>query len=232
MRHKGFTLIELLAVVVILAIIALIAIPTISGIITKVKKESVDSSANGYLESVEQAKARNMLNNDDSDNLEEGIYSLPLDQYNIKIKGQVPTKGWIEITKNGIGRYSLLIGEYTISYDGTEKNVVKGSNLVERPKIYPEYVYAQPTSLTFVGRPVDANVDMGEKYVAEANGFTYAFDTEQECIATTQQAGLAGECPKQRYYTPNLEYLLYPNPKWNGYIKIKLTIAPIVIINI
>ena len=55
MKNKGFTLIELLAVIVILAIIALIATPMILGVIDTAKRGSAESSALGYVESVEKS---------------------------------------------------------------------------------------------------------------------------------------------------------------------------------
>ena len=220
---KGFTLMELLAVIVVLAIIALIAIPAVSGIITNTKKKSTSQSAVGYLEAVEQKRAINMLNEDESDNIEEGVYSLPLNQYKIKVRGVEPTKGWIEITKEGIGRYSLVIGEYTVSYDGENKTVVKGEHLVERPKVYPEYIYVHKQFSAFIGYPIDPNVDLGEKYVGNFLGFTLGFDTNAQCQAVAQYFGSLATCEKKRFYTNDLEYLLAPNPNWSSYVKIKVS---------
>ena len=62
MKQKGFTLIELLAVIVILAIIALIATPMILGVIDTAKRGSAESSAIGYVESVEKSIMIQQLN--------------------------------------------------------------------------------------------------------------------------------------------------------------------------
>ncbi|MBP3766641.1 MAG: prepilin-type N-terminal cleavage/methylation domain-containing protein [Bacilli bacterium] len=131
---KGFTLIELLAVIVILAIIALIAIPTITGLVEKTKKGAAGESANGYIDAIDKQMALNLMDSDDTNDLNKGIYDAPFDnKYNIKVKGQTPSKGWVEVTKNGVDRYSLVIGEYVVSYDGNEKTVVKGTEPNEKP---------------------------------------------------------------------------------------------------
>ena len=148
---KGFTLIELLAVIVILAIIALIAIPTITGIIEKTKKGAAEQSANGYIDGVEKQKAINLLDSNSSNDIDDDIYDVPMTSYySINIKGQNPKKGWIEVTKNGIYRYSMVIGDYVVSYDGDVKTVIKGTEPNPKPTVntiiyrffynYPMYI--------------------------------------------------------------------------------------------
>ena len=61
MNKKGFTLIELLAVIVILAIIALIATPIVLNIIKDSKESSQLQSANFYLDAVETAVAKQII---------------------------------------------------------------------------------------------------------------------------------------------------------------------------
>ena len=131
---KGFTLIELLAVIVILAIIALIAVPTITGIVEKTKKGAAGESANGYIDAIDKQMALNLMDSDDTNDLNKGIYDAPLDsKYNLKVKGQTPSSGWVEVTKNGVDRYSLVIGEYVVSYDGINNTVVKGTESNPKP---------------------------------------------------------------------------------------------------
>ena len=132
---KGFTLIELLAVIVILAIIALIAFPTISGLVEKARIGSIEQSANGYVDAVDKQIALNLMDNDDNNDLNEGVYDAPLDSYNVKVKGQKPTSGWVEVTKSGVGKYSLVIGDYVVSYDGENKTVVKGNTANKKPAV-------------------------------------------------------------------------------------------------
>ena len=132
---KGFTLIELLAVIVILAIIALIAYPTITGIVEKTKMGGAEQSANGFIHAVENQKAINLMDSNDENDLNEGVYDANMDSYNVKVKGQKPSSGWVEVTKNGVNRYSLVIGDYVVTYDGTNKTVVKGTEAADRPGI-------------------------------------------------------------------------------------------------
>ena len=61
MDRKGFTLIELLAVIVILAIIALIATPIVLNIIKDSKESSQLQSAQFYLNAVETAVAKKIM---------------------------------------------------------------------------------------------------------------------------------------------------------------------------
>ncbi|MBP3765930.1 MAG: prepilin-type N-terminal cleavage/methylation domain-containing protein [Bacilli bacterium] len=131
---KGFTLIELLAVIVILAIIALIAVPTITGIVEKAKKGGARESANGYNDAINKQMSLNLMDNDDTNDINKGIIDAPFDsKYNLKVKGQVPTKGWVEVLKDGVNRYSLVIGEYVVSYDGINNTVVKGTEPNPKP---------------------------------------------------------------------------------------------------
>ena len=141
MKKAGFTLIELLAVIVILAIIALIAYPTITGIVEKTKMGGAEQSANGFIHAVENQKAINLMDSNDENDLNDGVYDANMDSYNVKVKGEKPKKGWVEVTKNGVNRYSLVIGDYVVSYDGTDKTVVKGTEPKKRP-LGPTILYS------------------------------------------------------------------------------------------
>ena len=130
----GFTLIELLAVIVILAIIALIAVPTITGLIEKARIGSVEQSAKGYVDAVDKQKALNLMDSDDTNDINEFVYDVPFaSSYNVKVKGQTPTNGWVEVTKKGVNRYSLVIGDYVVTYDGDKVEVKKGSTPADKP---------------------------------------------------------------------------------------------------
>ena len=134
MKHKGFTLIELLAVIVILAIIALIAVPTITGIVEKSKMGAVEQSANGYNDAINKQMALNQMDSNDENDINKGIIDAPFDEkYNLKVKGQTPTKGWVFVNKDGTSVYSYVIGEYVVSYDGAEVTVVKGTEPNPKP---------------------------------------------------------------------------------------------------
>ena len=134
MKHKGFTLIELLAVIVILAIIVLIAVPTITGIVEKSKKGGARESANGYNDAINKQMALNLMDSNDENDINKGIIDAPFDEkYNLKVKGQTPTKGWVFVNKDGTSVYSYVIGEYVVSYDGAEVTVVKGTEANSKP---------------------------------------------------------------------------------------------------
>ncbi|MBR1718138.1 MAG: prepilin-type N-terminal cleavage/methylation domain-containing protein, partial [Bacilli bacterium] len=123
---KGFTLIELLAVIVILAIIAVIAVPQILGVIEKTRKGAAESSALGYIDAVEKQMLINELATDKT-KITSGVYDVPMASTSgVSVKGQAPTSGWLEIVNNKVERYSFVIGQYVISYDGTDKTAVKG----------------------------------------------------------------------------------------------------------
>ena len=125
----GFTLIELLAVIVILAIMALSARPQILGDVEKAREGAVEDSAKGYVDAVDKQIAVNLLDSNEDNNIESKVYQAPLDtKYNVIIKGQKPTNGWVEVTKKGVNRYSLEVGDYTISYNGKSTSVSKTSD--------------------------------------------------------------------------------------------------------
>ena len=136
---RGFTLIELLAVIVILAIIALIAIPTISGLIEKARLGSARSSALGWIDAVDKQIAVNQLD-EKYTQINPGTYNAPFtDEYGVKVKGNQPTGGWVEVTEKGTNSFSLVIeNKYVVSYFGDEVIVEKGNKARSNT---PEYVY-------------------------------------------------------------------------------------------
>ena len=132
-KTNGFTLIELLAVIVILAIIAIIAVPQILGVVEKSRKSAAESSALGYIDAVEKQMMINELATDKT-KITSGVYDVPMaSTYGVKVKGQAPTSGWLEIANNKVERYSFVIGKYVVSYDGTDKTTVKGDTANEKP---------------------------------------------------------------------------------------------------
>jgi prepilin-type N-terminal cleavage/methylation domain-containing protein len=227
---KGFTLIELLAVIVILAVIALIATPMILGVVEKAKKGAAEQGVNGYLDAIDKQKVINQMNSDDTDDINEFIYDLPFDsKYNIKVKGETPSKGWVEVTKKGTGRYSVVIGDYVVSYDGTTKTVTKGTEPVVKPTLYPNVVYVGAVnSATHIGYPIDANKDMGDKYVFTQPDYNVEmpFDSLEEC----KSAGVPEkeQCVLKNFKTPDLNYKASPDANWKNYLKITLNNSGII----
>lgn len=121
MKQTGFTLIELLAVIVILAIIALIATPMILGVIDSAKKGAVESSALGYLESVENTALTEMVENTGY-TLTPGTFRVA--DLKSNYKGDGPSKGTITISEQlRIIGAKLCINDYYIVYDGTQAKV-------------------------------------------------------------------------------------------------------------
>ena len=131
---KGFTLIELLAVIVILALVALIAIPMLTKIVERTKKGEAEQSAIGYNDAINKQMAANLIDSDDANNINEGIYDAPFaSKFKVNVKGQMPITGWVEVTKKGVNRYSLVIGEYVVSFNGKETTIVKGKKSNAKP---------------------------------------------------------------------------------------------------
>ena len=194
---KGFTLIELLAVIVILAIIALIAVPTITGLIEKAKKGSVEQSAKGYIDAVDKQKALNLMNSNDNDDINEGILDLPLDSYNVKVKGQSPKKGWVEVTKNGVNRYSLVIGDYVVTYMGDKVEVVKGTEPAQKPT-GETIIYRFSSDKLYIGDKIDLKNRKYTNYTKKV----WDIDNTIKLVATNETHDMVG------IYSTNLDDVL------------------------
>ena len=148
MKKKGFTLVELLAVIVILAIIAVIATPIILGVIEKSKKGAVENSALGYTEAVEKQIARNLLDEDATNDITDGVYTVnDLTSKRVKVKGDTPSEGWVKIEKKQVVSYSLKIGNYVVTYNKENENTetTKNGEIAQKPIIY-HYDYGTPTT--------------------------------------------------------------------------------------
>ena len=81
MNKKGFTLIELLAVIIILAVIALIATPIVLDVINDARLKTAESSVNGYLSAIDNARYEYILDNN-------GAEPTALSQLTISTKGE------------------------------------------------------------------------------------------------------------------------------------------------
>ena len=219
MNKKGFTLIELLAVIVILAIIALIATPIITGIVANVKKGGAESSALGWIDAVEKQSMVNMLD-DNSTILTDGTYNVS--DLDIKVKGEKPKSGWVKIEQGQVKDYSLVIGEYTVTPKDNNPSkavAVKGSSK------YPSVVYSNATGGTHVGYPIDAGQDLGSKYVRIKSGFSFPFNSLEEC---NERSEPNEQCVAANFTTPNLDYKTSPDASWNFYLKYTLNSSGII----
>ena len=199
---KGFTLIELLAVIVILAIIALIAVPTITGLVEKAKKGGAKQSANGYNDAINKQIALNLMDSNDENNINEGIIDAPFDsKYNLRVKGQEPTNGWVEVTKNGVNRYSLVIGDYVVSYDGINKTVIKGNTPNKKPK--ETVVYRFSSDDLYIGDKIDLQ---NRKYTNYTK-----YDEEQDKVVSIDEThDMVG------IYSKNINDVLNINMNYDG----------------
>lgn len=138
MNNKGFTLIELLAVIVIITIIALISTPIILGVIEKVELSSIESSALGYINAVENQIVVNQLDTSKQPIVDGTNYILDLNNNGVSVKGNEPSdNSWVYIKYGQVTDCSLKINDYTINCVNTEKKVRarKGDNLNDAPII-------------------------------------------------------------------------------------------------
>ena len=108
--HKGFTLIELLAVIIILAVVALVAVPIILNVVNNAKRSALKDSAYALTKAaenyiaLEEARGNEIKWNTNKINNEEYIsfnLSKEEDIKKLNVKGEVPNKGRVEITKKG-----------------------------------------------------------------------------------------------------------------------------------
>ena len=126
---KGFTLIELLAVIVILAVIALIATPIILNIIEDSKKQSIISSAQLYVDGLQNRIAsENMTRefNPSSCTVTNGNITCDSQVLDYTVDGQAPTSGTISFNNGVISGYQLYISGYTVTKSGSIVTIVKG----------------------------------------------------------------------------------------------------------
>lgn len=126
-KKKGFTLIELLAVIVILAIIALITTPMILGVIEKAKTKSMEASALGYIDAIEKQIIINEVDTA-KEKVTDGIYEVST--LDVKVKGEKPSEGWVQLEKGQVIDYSLKINDYVVTY---KEETQKAGTLKEQP---------------------------------------------------------------------------------------------------
>ena len=114
MKNKGFTLVELLAILVVLAIIAIIAVPNILNALEDSRKGQAKVSALGYIEAIED---NNKLVGTDPSIKEISGSNIDIDTINVKLKGNKPDKGAIDIDEDGnVQSATLCFGNYKVSY--------------------------------------------------------------------------------------------------------------------
>ena len=128
-NKKGFTLIELLAIIVILAVIAVITVPIILGIIEDSKKGSVTDSAYGYIDGIDLYNASLLTKGEEA---LDGIFYVDEIDDDIKITGDMPVEGYVELIRGKVVSYSLKFGEYVVTLDKSTGKVTTVKNGVIR----------------------------------------------------------------------------------------------------
>ena len=199
---KGFTLIELLAVIIILGIIALVAIPVIGNIIDEARVGTAEQNAISFVDTVDKQITINSMNSNNADDINDGTYTVPLDfKYNVKLKGQTPTSGWLEVSDGSVSKYSLVIGGYTITYNGISKSIVEGTVVSNQPKI----IYRYSSDELYVGD----KIDLKNKKITSHHVWS---DSQNKYIDPNETNDMVG------IYSTDLEDVLTVSTNYNGNI--------------
>lgn len=132
---KGFTLIELLAVIVVLAIIALIATPIVLNLIDDAREGAAESTTTGYMQAVENAVLKSMLDSTENDidlpvckiyTIDSGSKTISSTEsdcvktltVDVDDKTLPKAGGTIEFNDNGsIKVANVEVGKFTIKYE-------------------------------------------------------------------------------------------------------------------
>ena len=221
MRKNGFTLAELLGVMVLLSLISIITVPAVTQSLNSYKTKLCNSQINQIEVAAESWAKDNilLLPEDDGDTYSVDLKTLSDYGYiESKINNPVTNENfdlelaYVNITKKG-KRYIYKMDDDTIN--------TCYSNGVKKPsgKKYPRYVYSKANGGTHVGYPIDANKDMGDKYVATAGNMLVPHNSLEECKAIVT---LEEYCVLQNFKTPDLDYKTSPDTSWNYYLKYKL----------
>ena len=124
---KGFTLIELLAVIVILSVIALIATPMILNVIEESKKQALEASVKGIIESTRYFSMKN-------DDINSSVYEFKFDENNkgvtpngesLNYTGSVDAEGKLILDREGNISLCLMNDNYYV-YKNYNSGVVVG----------------------------------------------------------------------------------------------------------
>ena len=141
------------------------------------------------------------MDSDDTNDINETIYDAPMaSKYNVKVKGQLPKKGWLEVEKNGVNRYSLVIGDYVVTNDGKKVEVVKGTEPA-----------AKPVSETIIYRFSADNLYNGDKIDLQNRKYTnYTKWYGDKAVSTNETHDMVG------VYSTNLNDVLTISTNYNG----------------
>jgi len=160
LNRRAFTLMELLAVIVVLAIIATITTPIILDTINNTKESTQKTSAEMYLNAVEQAIAKENLKGkfNPSTCIIQNTGNIKCDgetnEIEIKVAGNKPASGTINLKEEKIIAYK------NINIEG--KYVTQGVGVTEKPTTTCVAVTNSKT-----GNVPQGNYSLGDEYVCE-----------------------------------------------------------------
>lgn len=125
-KNKGFTLIELLAVLVIIAIVAVVTTPIILNVLSNAKKGVAKESANGVIQSVEQARSLDIVQGKDVSGIVTYTYTNSVlttdpEGMTLNYKGKTPKDGIIYVYSDGKIKAALHDGVYCSSKQDNEE---------------------------------------------------------------------------------------------------------------
>ena len=119
MKKYGFTLVELLAVIVILAIISIIAVPMIGNVIEDSRKQALEQSANGIVESARYFA----ISKDGTYNFKfnDSLRGKTISGEELNYTGDIDANGDVYIDNDGDISLCLMNDKYYVykNYNGT-----------------------------------------------------------------------------------------------------------------
>ena len=180
MKNEGFTLIELLAVIVVLAIIALIATPMILGVVEKARKGAAESSALGWIDSIEKYIILHDLNASEYPyELKNGTWNAAAANSNLEnkslneiifTKGELPKSGTITINNKGkVTDYSLVFGVYIVTPKNGNPSTAVATKISKSEQTgFTGTIYRNDSGKISLGDKVEVS---GEKIAYDAVGW-------------------------------------------------------------
>ena len=215
---KGFTLAELLGVMVVLALISIVTVPLVTNSLNKYKSKLCSAQIDEIISAAKAWAGENMfsLPSEDGEFIKVDLKTLASAGFiDEKVNNPVtneefdPDTTIITIKKVG-KKFTYIMDDKTVNTcysNRKEKDNKKNSNVV----------YSIASGATHVGYPIDANKDMGDKYVLTNDDVSVPFNSLEECVSS----GNVSEqlCVLKNFKTPDLDYKTSPDESWKYYLK-------------
>jgi|GEM_PF-1320480 len=224
-NKKGFTLIELLAVIVIIAVIALITVPLILNVIETSKKGAARASVYAYIDAVEKYQIMCVLEQKEClkegnyaiSDIELGFikkelidYVIPkvyaLDEITyvegiylndiIKIKGEKPKTGYLELNNNRVISGEFIQNDYSAVYDGKIVEIgskVKPGEDTTKPKANLIYDKKTSNSVSFVASCSDSGSGISKYQFYLDGDLKETYNTNEQARAFTYNSVASAE---------------------------------------